>query len=56
MVRINYDLPEDLHRRARLLALRRGQTFKAWHERALREVVERQEAEDAEEERRRRSR
>lgn len=35
MVRINYEVPDDLHRRAKSLASWKGQTFKAWVERAL---------------------
>lgn len=56
MVRINYEVPDDLHRRAKSLASWKGQTFKAWVERALAAAVEAQEAERAEDERRRRSR
>lgn len=54
--RINYDVPEELHRRMRTQAARRGITLKQWHEEALTTEVERQEAEAAEAERKRRSR
>lgn len=54
--RINYDVPEELHRRMRQQAARKGVTLKAWHEAALLAEVERQEAEAAEDERKRRGR
>lgn len=56
MGRVSYVIDDELHRRARALAARQGRTFRAWHERALAAEVERQEVEQAEEERRRRSR
>jgi predicted transcriptional regulator len=52
--RVSYVIPDDLHRRARALAARQGRTFRAWHERAIEAEVERQEDEQAEEDRRRR--
>lgn len=51
--RVNYLVPEALHRRMRVLAAKKGISLKAWHEAALLAEVERQEAD---EERRRRSR
>ena len=42
MGRISYVIPDELHRRMKVLAGRQGRTLKAWHERALEEVVERQ--------------
>jgi predicted transcriptional regulator len=56
MGRISYVVDDDLHGRAKALASYQGRTFKAWHERAIRREVERQEADRAEEERLRRHR
>lgn len=56
MGHIAYRIDDDLHGRAKALAAYQGRTFKAWLERAIAAEVERQEAERAEEERRRRSR
>lgn len=53
---IAYRIDDELHGRAKALAARQGRTFKAWVERAIGAEVERQEAEQAEQERRRRSR
>lgn len=53
---MNYEIDSDLHRRAKTLASWKGQTFKAWLERAIAEVVERQEDERSEDERQRRHR
>ena len=55
-VGINYDIPAELHARCKDLADWKGQTLKVWIVRALGEVVERQEAERAEAERKRRGR
>lgn len=44
-------IDDDIHKRARLLAVGKGVSFKSWVEAAIREAVERQEA--AEEKRRR---
>jgi predicted transcriptional regulator len=52
--RISYVVDDELHRRAKALASYQGRTFKAWVERALQREVERQEAERAEDERKRR--
>lgn len=49
-------LGAELHARVRALAEWKGQSIKTWVIRAVTEVVERQEAEQAEAERRRRSR
>jgi post-segregation antitoxin (ccd killing protein) len=50
-------IDDDLHARARALQVRKpGLTWAEWVEDAIAEAVERQEAERAEEERRRRSR
>jgi predicted transcriptional regulator len=54
VVRVNYDIDDELHRRAKTLASSQGRTFKAWLERAIAAEVERQETERAEDERRRR--
>jgi hypothetical protein len=54
--RISYVVDDDLHGRAKALAAYQGRTFRAWVERALQREVERQEAERAEDERRRRQR
>lgn len=54
VTRVNQEIPDELHTRAKLLSVRRGQSLKAWVEEAIREAVERQEAEQAEAERRRR--
>lgn len=54
MGHIAYQIPDDLHRRAKSLASRKGQTFKAWVTFAIRDAVEHQEAERAEQERKRR--
>lgn len=57
MGHIAYRIDDELHGRAKALAARQGRTFKAWVERALAAEVERQELEQAEEDRlRRRSR
>jgi predicted transcriptional regulator len=56
VVRVNYNIDDELHRRAKTLASWKGQTFKAWLERAIAEVVERQEDERTEDERQRRLR
>lgn len=56
VVQVNYDIDPALHRRMKLAATYRGQTLKAWLELAILDAVERQEAERAEAERRRRSR
>lgn len=56
MGHIAYEIPDDLHRRAKALASAKGQTFKAWITFAIREEVERQERDRREQERRRRSR
>jgi hypothetical protein len=53
---IAYVINDDLHARAKALAAYQGRTFKAWLERAIADAVERQEAERAESERKRRSR
>jgi predicted transcriptional regulator len=53
---VNYNIDDELHRRAKTLASWKGQTFKAWLERAIAEVVERQEDERTEDERQRRLR
>jgi hypothetical protein len=55
-VGINYDIPADLHSRIKSAAEWKGQTLKVWITRALAEVVERQEAARAEQERKRRQR
>lgn len=55
-VGINYRVPSELHSRAKQLAAWKGQTLRVWVTRAIEEVVERQEAERAEDERRRRLR
>jgi predicted HicB family RNase H-like nuclease len=39
-------IDDDLHRRARVLAVGKGQSFKAWVETAIREKVERDEADE----------
>jgi len=49
-------LGAELHARAKALADWKGQSLKTWVIRAVTDVVERQEAERAEEDRRRRSR
>ncbi len=57
MGHLAYRIDDELHGRAKALAARQGRTFKAWVERAIAAEVERQEAEQAEEDRlRRRSR
>jgi predicted transcriptional regulator len=53
-VGVNYRIPRDLHARAKALAAYQGRTFRAWVERALLREVERQEAERAEQDRKRR--
>lgn len=53
---LNYAIPEELHDRCSALAGWKGQPLKTWVIRALDEVAERQEAEQAEQDRRRRSR
>jgi predicted HicB family RNase H-like nuclease len=51
---VAYKFDDELHARAKALAARQGRTFKAWLERAIRDEVERQEAEAAEQQRQRR--
>lgn len=51
---MNYEIDDELHRRAKTLASWQGRTFKAWLERAIEAEVERQEAERHEAERQRR--
>lgn len=51
-----YVIPDEIHGRAKALAARQGRTFKAWLILAIETEVERQEAEQAEADRRRRSR
>ena len=52
---MNLKLPADLHQRATLLRVKKGYpSLQAWLEEAVATEVERQEAEQAEEERRRR--
>jgi hypothetical protein len=51
---VNYRFPRDLHARAKQLAAWKGQTLRVWLTRAIEEVVDRQEAERAEDQRRRR--
>lgn len=53
---VAYKIDDDLHARAKALAAYKGQTFKAWLERAILAAVEAQEDERREEERRRRRR
>ena len=53
MGHVAYVIDDELHRRAKALASRKGITFKAWLEQAIEDAVERQEAE-AERQRRRR--
>lgn len=45
MGHIAYEIPDDTHQRAKVLAAQQGRTFKAWVIRALQAEVERQEAE-----------
>jgi len=42
---IAYRIDDDLHRRAKTMAAAKGVTLKDWLEAAIREVVDRQEAE-----------
>jgi predicted HicB family RNase H-like nuclease len=42
---IAYRIDDELHRRAKTMAAAKGVTLKAWLEAAIREVVDRQEAE-----------
>jgi predicted HicB family RNase H-like nuclease len=49
---VNYDIDDELHRRAKTAASQQGRTFKAWLERAIQAAV--QAHEQAEEERRKR--
>ena len=53
---MNYDYPDDEHRRWKLAATHKGQTLKDWIEQALNEVAERQARDRAEDERKRRGR
>lgn len=52
-VTINYRFPAELHARAKALAAWKGQTLRVWVTRALEGAVEAQEAEQAEQRRRR---
>lgn len=54
--RLNIHIPVELHTRANVLRVRQGITLQEWAEKALRAEVERQEAAEAEAERKRRSR
>lgn len=54
--RLNQMIPADLHERSHLLRVRQGITHRQWVIDALYREVERQEAEAAEAERKRRSR
>jgi predicted HicB family RNase H-like nuclease len=45
MGRINYTYDDDLHERAKVAAIRKGQTLKDWVGRAILAAVEQQEAE-----------
>src|ERR671911_2234956 len=56
MGHVAYKIDDDLHARAKALAAYKGQTFKAWLERAILAAVEAQEDERREDERRRRRR
>jgi hypothetical protein len=53
-VAINYLIPAELHSRAKSLAAWKGQTLRVWVTRAIDAAVEAQEAERAEQDRRRR--
>jgi hypothetical protein len=56
MGHVAYKIDDDLHARAKALAAYKGQTFKAWLERAILAAVEAQEDERREDVRRRRRR
>jgi predicted transcriptional regulator len=56
MGHVAYKIDDDLHARAKALAAYKGQTFKAWLERAILAAVEVQEDERREDERRLRRR
>jgi predicted HicB family RNase H-like nuclease len=49
-------IDDDLHARARALAVRRGKSWRDWVEEAIAEKAEREQQEQADAERRRRSR
>jgi predicted HicB family RNase H-like nuclease len=53
---VNYDYPDEQHRRWKVAAGHKGQTLKEWIRRALNQVADEQQADRAEAERRRRSR
>jgi hypothetical protein len=53
---VNYRFPRDLHARMLSLAKWKGQTLRTWLTRAVETVVEQQEAERGEAERKRRGR
>lgn len=54
--RIAYTIPDELHFKAKSLAALKGVSLKAWIEHAMAAEIERQEADRAESERRRRGR
>jgi predicted HicB family RNase H-like nuclease len=56
MGHVAYKIDDDLHARAKALAAYKGQTFKAWLERAILAAVETQEDERRDDQRRRRRR
>lgn len=43
---MNYDVPDDLHRRAKIAAAEQGRTLKAWLIRAIEAAVEQHEREE----------
>lgn len=52
-VAVNYAIPAELHARAKALAAWKGQTLRVWVTRAIEAAVDTQEAEQAEDRRRR---
>jgi predicted HicB family RNase H-like nuclease len=52
-MRIYYDIPDELHRRCKEAAARRGQSLKGFIEQSMRELAERDEEEEQERRRQR---